>query len=441
MLRSLLALALLLLPARSGSGSELRALETFDAAWSIVAREHFDPTFHGLDWNAVRDELRPRAAAAADRDELRRTIAEMLGRLGQSHFQLIPSEALGTGRAGSRLSPAGTPGLDLRWLEGEAVVVALEPGGPAERAGIRPGWCLVGLDGGDLEAIVAEARRRPGASEPIAIWKALLARLDGEVGTSVALELEDGSGARRVLKLVRARRAAPPYDPPGLPTFFPTWELRRVERAGRTVACLRFSNWVEPLLAPLEAVLDGLGPEEGLVLDLRGNTGGDSRVVTALGARFFERPTSLGELRMREGTRALTVTPRRGAHGTCGGPLAILVDGTTGSSSEVFAGGMQALGRARLFGTPTAGVALPASLAPLPNGDSLLHAVAEFTTPRGTVLEGDGLQPDVSVPLTRAAVAAGEDPVLAAALDWLAAEGRAPQSGSSRPIPSSRARW
>jgi len=104
------------------------------------------------------------------------------------------------------------------------------------------------------------------------------------------------------------------------------------------------------------------------------------------------------------------------------GPVAILVDALSGSASEVFAGGMQALGRARIFGATSLGGVLPARWERLPNGDVLYHAIADFITADGIVLEGRGVIPDEPVAVTRADLLAGKDPVLDAALRWIAAE-------------------
>jgi carboxyl-terminal processing protease len=130
-------------------------------------------------------------------------------------------------------------------------------------------------------------------------------------------------------------------------------------------------------------------------------------------------------MRMREATLRFVVNPQRVTEdGTrvepFGGPFAILVDPLTASTSEVFAGGMQALGRARVFGETTAGQALPALVTALPNGDRLLHAVADFTAADGSRLEGAGVTPDVIVPLTREALLAGEDSALREAFQWIA---------------------
>src|SRR5262249_53201289 len=104
---------------------------------------------------------------------------------------------------------------------------------------------------------------------------------------------------------------------------------------------------------------------------------------------------------------------------TYDGPVAILVDSMTGSASECFAGGMQSIGRARVFGQTSMGQALPAFPFVLPTGDVLIHATADFVTADGTRLEGRGVIPDEAVALSRADLLAGHDRTLDAALAWI----------------------
>ena len=100
-------------------------------------------------------------------------------------------------------------------------------------------------------------------------------------------------------------------------------------------------------------------------------------------------------------------------------PVAIVVDGLSASTSEMFAAAMQAIGRARVFGERTAGQALPAMATRLPSGDVLMHVVADFVAPDGTRIEGRGVIPDELVPLTRADLTAGRDAPLEAAIRWM----------------------
>jgi carboxyl-terminal processing protease len=106
--------------------------------------------------------------------------------------------------------------------------------------------------------------------------------------------------------------------------------------------------------------------------------------------------------------------------------VAIVVDGLSASTSEFFAGGMQSLGRARVFGETTAGQALPATLVTLPDGDVLLHAFADFRVAGGRRLEGVGVTPDEPVALRRADLLAGGDPAMDAAIRWAGSDGGGP---------------
>jgi carboxyl-terminal processing protease len=124
----------------------------------------------------------------------------------------------------------------------------------------------------------------------------------------------------------------------------------------------------------------------------------------------------LGTMYMRGATLNFFINPRSDAYG---GPVAVLVDGSSASTSEIFAGGLKDLGRARIFGTRTAAAALPSVITRLPNGDGFQYAVANYISEGGRALEANGVVPDVEVKLTREALLAGHDPVVDAALDWI----------------------
>src|SRR5262249_19166429 len=71
-----------------------KAVESFDEAWKIIQRTHYDPKLNGVDWDKVKQELRPKAQAAKTTEELRDVLREMLKRLGESHSALLPRGAV-----------------------------------------------------------------------------------------------------------------------------------------------------------------------------------------------------------------------------------------------------------------------------------------------------------------------------------------------------------
>ena len=147
-------------------------------------------------------------------------------------------------------------------------------------------------------------------------------------------------------------------------------------------------------------------------------------MIMGISGHFLTERTPLGVMKTRDSELKFASNPRLvTADGVkvqpFGGPVAILVDAMSGSATECFAGGMQSIRRARVFGQTSMGQALPALFDKLPNGDLLIHAYADFVTADGTRLEGRGVVPDEIVPLRREDLLAGRDATLEAALAWI----------------------
>lgn len=424
-MRRILPFALVVvLGARAGAESPLDAswLESFDTAWKIVHDTYYDPTFNGVDWDAVKRELRPRAEAARTSEALRDVIREMIGRLKDSHFALVSG---GAGLDRNARDTSGDPGFDVRLEANQVLVTTVPHDGRAWAAGLRPGWIVTAVDDRPLGEEIARATS--GLAPRFAVvqgWRVAIERLRGPVGTTAVIEATDGTGATRVVKV---ERVGEPGEPVKLGSF-PELRVQTGERTlsgqrGTPVGYIRFNVWLTPVDAFLSRAVDSHRADTGIVLDLRGNPGGLAGMLMGVAGQFLTEHVSLGEMRSRDATLKFLANPRTvsdegRAVVPYSGRLAILVDGMTGSASECFAGGMQSIGRARVFGERTMGQALPALFDRLPNGDVLIHAYADFVTATGTRLEGRGVVPDVDVPWSRDALLAGRDAALDAAVRW-----------------------
>jgi len=412
---------------RASVSAAATPLATFEAAWQAIRETYVDDSWSDEDWERLHRRFRARAADAPDDAALRPVLRDLLAALGRSHFELLPGALHDRVAAAAGAQDAGDVGIEVTPLAGALVVSRVEEASSARQQGVRPGWVIEALD--DLEA----QQLSPGnvAEDPHAafrLWATATALLRGPVGSTVHLRLRDGSDRTIGLALARQRQKGQPVKFGHLPTFFARLHTRSFPMArGGRVAYVRFNVWMTPIAAALDRAIAEARDADGVVLDLRQNPGGVLTMLMGVSGHFLDERVSLGTVRMRQSELELIANPRFvGPDGSAthpyGGKLAILVDASSYSASEIFAGGMQAVGRARVFGTRSPGGALPAMLRRLPNGDILEYAIGDFVTPGGHRIEGRGVVPDEIVPVTRAALLAGDDPPLSAALAWVARE-------------------
>ncbi len=160
----------------------------------------------------------------------------------------------------------------------------------------------------------------------------------------------------------------------------------------------------------------------GIIIDLRGNGGGDDDVAIKMAGFLFDRETQLMITKTRRGDDFYyKAKPQKTQYV---GKIAILVDELSGSASEQFAAGMQEAKRAVVIGKRTQGDDMDADLMKLPNGAYLIYAAGEPRTPKGVVIEGRGVIPDIQVNLTRKDLLAGRDTQLEAAIEYIKIDNR-----------------
>ena len=463
---SWLGATVLLLAAFATAGSaqplaaDLQALNlaTFDKTWTLVNETYFDPTFNGVDWDQVREQLRPRAENSANSTELRQVLQEMIDRLGQSHFQILPvgpyvgsadrspkevqDKELPKGCAAKtqrvlarQLMPAATeplegatPGLDLRELGGEILVFGVDDSSAAASLGVAPGWRILRIGRTRVSSFLPCFNSFEGIGRRSTIRTWLVGLLEGPAGSSVGVTFEDGDGRRRAELLARQRRSGGEIGGFGnLPPTRVRFDVAWTTTAARLrVPVVTFNVWLLPVIRDFDAAMGELREADGIIIDLRGNPGGIAALTQGIAGHFLDQRLSLGTMKSRTDDLRLVVNPRRVSSDgrrvqPYAGPLAILTDEMTASTSEVFAAGLQDLGRAHLVGQPSAGAALPSLVERLPNGDVFLHATMDFIRPNGERVEGRPVIPDTPTRTTRSDLLAGRDPALIAALEWIEA--------------------
>lgn len=261
-------------------------------------------------------------------------------------------------------------GVEL-WAEGnELRIVEVFRGGPAARAGLRPGERILEVDG--------LATSQVGAKRAADL-------LRGEEDSHVTL-LCDGEqfGQRRVT--VRRGRV----DVPSLCDS-------RVVDSEAGVGYVRLSNFQKTTVREMEQAVTQLQRQgmQTLVIDLRRNPGGLLDAAVELADRFL----SAGPI---VSTRGRSGAENRNyiAHpeNTWSIPLIVLVDQDSASASEIFAGAIHDHGRGVIVGCTTFGKGSVQGLFHTETANAGLRlTVSKFFSPSGEPINARGVRPDVAV--------------------------------------------
>ena len=399
------------------------AIASFDTTWQTINDTYYDPSFGGLDWQAVSRELRPKVEQAGTPAEARDVIRDLLSRLGRSHFTLLTPSS-----AEALPGPAAVP-VDIR-IRADDVVVTRIWSTNSETPELSAGQLITAIDGRPVADLWRDVVARDDRMRQLLRWQQINRALHGGPGEAVRLRVRPVTGDERELVATRRMPEGEVVQLGNMPPLQVRFDARDARTpGGREAGLIDFSMWMVPVASPITLAVDRFRQRQGIVIDLRGNLGGLMSMIQGVAGHFLAEPQLLGTMRTRKEPLIFRANPRTVMDDgrrveVYGGPVAILVDELTASTSEIFASAMQGLGRARIFGRQTMGQALPAVTKTLPSGDVLLYAMGDFTAAGGRSVEGDGVVPDERIPLSRDSLARGTDDILEAALRWIDASGR-----------------
>jgi carboxyl-terminal processing protease len=251
-----------------------------------------------------------------------------------------------------------------RERDGRIEVTRVRTGSPAAAAGIRAGDRLRSVDGEKVDG-------RP-VTEVVSLLRG--DATDAPAGTAVELGLERGTRAWD-LTVRRARLSTDPVT---------------VRTLADGITVIRIASFTKGSGDEVRAAVRQAPAGAGVILDLRGNSGGlVTEAVTAASA--FLDGGLVATYDVDGDQRALHAEPG----GDTTRPLVALVDGGTMSAAELLTGALQDRGRAIVVGTRTFGKGSVQMPSRLPDGSVAELTVGHYRTPSGRAVDGQGITPDL----------------------------------------------
>jgi carboxyl-terminal processing protease len=378
--------------------------EAFVDLHDTLGRDYPCFAMKGIDWKAVGDELLPRVRQVETDDEFGRLCLELVARLEDSHASLRPGTRELPRVSFARWDPGFACLIDDR---GKPVVYYVDPGGPAERAGVKVGMTVASVNGTPAEEAIKRSmqqiRRYVGYSSDRYLRydaaRHFYRQMEQGAGVRLAMHGVDGRARTFAIPATLGVRYLPRLPVPiaGVPdSANVSWAMLDGDIGYLYVRRIRAD-----LIDKLDRAVGELSRAKGLIVDVRGNSGGGFDFARSHRNFAPDDPAEPGRPRFA-------------------GPMALLIDARCISAGEGWASWFIASKRARAFGEATAGASSRKRDYTLVNG--FYHVRFPVKAYRGYLdrpIERHGLEPDVRLKQNAEDLAAGRDTVLEAARGYL----------------------
>jgi len=308
------------------------------------------------------------------------------------------------------------PPVELNKVGEQIAVIRTHPD-----TGLRPGDIIVSIDGRSVDERLAEVMKYVcNSTDRGRIREACGRLLRGTPNTSVSVTVRSRDGQERQLSLSR--------DPD---SDFNKEPVISSHFADANIGYIRISRWTgNNLISEFDQILQEFKTTKGIIIDVRGNGGGNDRLADLVNGRFVETPVvSSIDFWRKSGSdtyqKSIGWVEPRGPW-RYEGRVAALIDEGSMSACEHFVSGLEAMGSVLLVGTPTNGAGGGPTSVTLPDGSRVRISRALGIRANGIVFEGHGIPPHVEITPTIEDLRNGRDPALEIAKEWIVSGSNVP---------------
>ena len=343
----------------------------YNNVWNIVRKNYYEPDMNGQDW--YRWKHRYDGKIKTDEDA-KVAIDTMLASLDDPYSRYMDKTEYNDQNTSINSKICGI-GVNIASIAGKVQIINIIEGTPAQNANLQAGDIIIDIDGKDAKGLsVAEVANLVRGPENTPVQITILRNNDKFIKKIIRKEIK--------IKTVKST----------------------VEN---NIGYIQINSFIGSTTPNefLEAA-EKTKSTDGLVIDLRGNTGGLLPNAIFI-ANLFIHDGKLVSIVGRDGYRYDIQAQHTDFQ--INKPVVILVDGGSASASEIFSGAMKDYNRAKLVGTKTYGKGMVQKIIPLENETGLNLTVAKYLTPSGTDINKKGIQPDYEVQFTEKNIRNKED--------------------------------
>lgn len=388
---ALITLALLIVGITlSRSNTAMAESETvlYDMVWKIVNSRFLDQTNNGQDWNRWRHKYDDKIKTPEDAYV---AIDTMVASLNDRYTRFVPPKEFEEEKSMIKGSLFGI-GVQIGLRDGKVLIISPIEDTPGEKAGLLAEDEILSIDG--------------VSTKDMSIDKAA-DKIRGEKGTTVELLIKRKGSPDKVYKVVRDEIKIKSISQK-VPENF---------KLDDSIGYIRLSSFMgRNVPSDFQNLLIQYKDKDGVIIDLRGNTGGLLNNAIQISDYFLDDEIIVSTVD-RDGYKETSRSSKRYFSTQ---PLVVLINKGSASASEIMSGALKDNQRAILVGENTFGkgvVQEVKSLTPFKAGLNI--TIQKYLTPNGTDINKKGISPDIEVKLTEENIKAKDDKQLSKAQDVL----------------------